>query len=291
MDFSRIGFIIFNIITPSIPEQIFYIYFTLYLLGKSEETRLKPANILKICIVSAAIATLSVLLRTYFPVLAGSGFLMIIGLIVTWGSLVFAYKISVIKEILRAFVCMILSFIVVTIFQTIYVPLLLYGTNTGIQALSQPGVTPFLWSLPELAMIFSVIAILAVRKNTNTRVRFLMILSRNKVVLAISIALLLFNVIFLAVMIKLICFDKILLDINFINQLLIIVTVVIFPILNVSLLMIALYSNYYRETMRLLLSRDRINTLVNILGVYAEEKNYDKIDSIVNDLYKQVHYI
>ena len=134
MDFSRIGFIIFNIITPSIPEQIFYIYFTLYLLGKSEETRLKPANILKICIVSAAIATLSVLLRTYFPVLAGSGFLMIIGVIVTWGSVVFAYIISVIKDILRAFVCMILSFIVVTIYQTIYVPLLLYGTNTGLQA-------------------------------------------------------------------------------------------------------------------------------------------------------------
>lgn len=291
MDLSRIGLIIFNIITPSIPEQIFYIYFSLYLLGRTKDIKVRRGNIIKICIVSAIIAVFSVLLRTFFPILAKSGFLLIIGLLVTWGSFILAYKIAGIKEMLKAFVCMIISFIVIPIFQTIYIPLLLYGTNTSIEEMYKPGITPFIWSLPELTMIFCVISILAVRKNINDRAKFLMILSRNKVVLTISIALLLFNIIFLAVMIKLICFDKILLTVGFINQLLIIVIVVTFPILNVSLLMVVLYSNYYRETIRVLLSKDRINTLVSILGVYAEEKNYEKIDSIVNDLHKQVHYI
>ncbi len=291
MDFSQIGLIIFNIITPSIPEQIFYIYFTLYLFGKAEEIKLRSDNIVKISALSAVIATISVLLRTFFPDLAQSGMLLIIGLVITCGSFIVAYRISGIKEIFRSFVCMIISFIIGSIFQTIYIPLLLYGTNTGIEELYKPGIMPFIWSLPELAMIFSVISILTVRKSINLRARFLIIVSRNKVVLAISIALLLFNILFLAVMIRLICFDKILLSLSFLNQLLFIVIVVIFPVLNVSLLMVALYSNYYRETIRVLLSKDRINTLVNILEIYAEEKKYDKIEGIVNDLHKQVHYI
>lgn len=291
MDFVQLGLIIFNIITPSIPEQVFYIFFALFLMNKTEYIRLNPGNIRKILVTAAAVAAIAVPLRVYFPVLTDLGLLFPTGLIITWIFVLIAYRISEVKEILKVFVCITLSFIINLIFQLAYIPLLMYGTNINLSIVSQLGITSFLWSLPEVVMIFSVISIITVTKNIGNRVTILKILTRNKVVMGITISLLIFNVVFLAIMSKLIGFDKILLELKFTIQLVIIVMVVIFPIINISLLIIAVYSNYYRETLRVMLSKERLSTLVNILGVYAEERNYNKIDNIVNDLQRQVYYI
>ncbi|OGO79819.1 MAG: hypothetical protein A2Y21_03405 [Clostridiales bacterium GWC2_40_7] len=291
MDFSQIGLIIFNIITPSIPEQIFFIYFTLFLMGKTEQTGLNSKNLRRMLICAAVVSSFAVPLRVYYPALAEQGMLLPIGIIATWISVILAYRISGILNLLKAFVCIILSFVAVTIFQFSYVPLLMYGTKTSLEVVSQLGITSFIWSLPEVVMILTVLSFIAFKKNIYKNINLLMILTRNKVVMTVTIILLVFNIAFLATMCKLIGFDKIIYDLPFISQLLIIAIVIMFPILNVYLLIIVLYSNYYKETIRVMLSKDRLNTLVSILGVYAEERNFEKIDNIVNDIHKQVHYI
>ena len=67
--------------------------------------------------------------------------------------------------------------------------------------------------------------------------------------------------------------------------------VIIFPVMNISLLIVVIYSVYYRYSIRLLLSKERISTLVSVLAVYTEEKNYGKIDSLVTDLHNQVNIL
>ena len=291
MTLSQLGWIIFTIIVPSIPEQIFYMFFTLFLLGKADVIKINANNIKRILVPSVIVSIISVMLRTYAPFLAESGLALFIGIIITWISIFLTYRITNIREVLKTLACTILSFIFGLLFQFSYIPLLLYGTNTGVEEISKPGIMPFIWTLPEMAMIFSFISFINVRSSIHNKVNFITVLSRNRIVMTVTIILLLFNIAFLAVMVKLVCFDKILLNLAFINQLFIIVIIAVFPIINVSLILILIYSNYYRETIRVLLSKDRLNTLVNILGVYAEEKKYEKIDNIISELNKQVHYM
>lgn len=291
MDIKQLGLIVFNIMTPAIPEQVFYIFFSLFLMNKTEYLRITPVNVRKMLVTGAVVAAVAVPLRVYLPSLADSGLMIPVGLIITWTTFLFTYRVTVISEILKAFACITISFIINLLFQMAYIPLLMYGTDTNLEAVTQLGITSFIWSMPEVVMIFSVMSIITVKRNFGVNVNFMRILTRNRVVMSITISLLVFNVVFLAVMSKLIGFDKILFQLSFFNQLLVIAMVVIFPIINISMLVITVYSNYYRETMRVMLSKERISTLVKILGVYAEEKDYEKLDNIVNDLQKQVYYI
>ena len=187
--------------------------------------------------------------------------------------------------------CTAFGLICVAIFQISYTPLLLFGTKTNLEVIGQPGITTTIWTLPETLMIFAVLSFISMKKGILKNIKLIEVLTRNKVVMTATIILLVFNITFLVIMYKLIGVDKIIFNLSFFSQVLIIAMVITFPLLNIYLLILVLYSNYYKERIRILLSKDRLNTLVSILGIYAEEKNFNKIDNIVDDLLKQVHHI
>ena len=289
MDWANIGFTILNSIIISIPEETFIIYLSLLILGKSELIKLKSGNLLRFlaCVIPAAL--ISNLLRDFLPLI--KDYLMPVGIVVIFLLIVFIYRLNEAKDILRALVSTVLSFIIMMIFQLAYVPLITFGTGISLDDLNRSLVLLFFWTLPERAMELSFLILLTVRKNMAARINIFSILSKNKMVASITLFLLTFNVAFLAIMGKLICFDNILANTSLLNIVLIIALIIIFPVMNISLLLVVIYSVYYRYSIRLLLSKERISTLVSVLAVYTEEKNYSKIDSLVTDLHNQVNIL
>ena len=82
MDFSRIGLIILNFIIPAMPEQIFPIYLTLFLLGKSEQISFRKKNIFRLLICAAITSAIAIVLRLNIPFLAESGIIFPMGIII-----------------------------------------------------------------------------------------------------------------------------------------------------------------------------------------------------------------
>lgn len=289
MDWANIGFTILNSIVISIPEETFIIYLSLYILGKFEFIKLKAGNLPRFiaCVIPAAF--IPNLLREFLP--QSKDYLMFIGIVAFFLLIVFIYRINDRKDVLRAFIGTILSFIVMMIFQLTYAPLITFGTGINIDDLNRSLTLLFFWTLPERVMEFSLLILLIVRKNMAARINIFSILSKNKPVAFITLFLLIFNVAFLAIMAKLICFDNLLVHTSLLNIVFITALVIIFPVMNISLLIVAIYSVYYKYSIRLLLSKERISTLVSVLAVYTEEKNYSKIDSLVTDLHNQVNIL
>lgn len=289
MDWSHIGFTILNSIIISIPEETFIVYLALFILGKPEFIKLKTSNLPRFlaCVVPAAL--ISNLLREFLP--QTKDYMMVIGIVAVFLLIVFIYRVIDSKDILRAFIGTILSFIAVTLFQLVYAPIVMYETGINLDDINKSVLLLFFWTLPERAMEFSFLILLTVRKSMASKINIFSILSKNRLIASITLFLLIFNVTFLAIMGKLIFFDNILVNTSLLNIVMITALVIIFPVMNISLLMVVIYSVNYRYTIRLLLSKERINTLVSVLAVYTEEKNYGKIDSLVTDLHNQVNIL
>lgn len=289
MDWANIGVTLLKSIIISIPEETFIVFLALFILGKSEFIKLKSSNLSRFiaCLIPAAF--IPNLLREFLPSI--KDYLMPIGIIAIFLLIVFIYRINDRKDVLRAFVATILSFITAMIFQLIYAPLVMFGTGISIDEINKSILLLFFWTLPERVMEFSLLILITVRKNMASKINIFSVLSKNKSVAFITLFLLIFNVAFLAIMGKLICFDNILANTSLLNIVLITALVIIFPVMNISLLLVVVYSVYYKYSIRLLLSKERINTLVSVLAIYAEEKNYSKIDSLVTDLHNQVNIL
>ena len=289
MDWANIGFTILNSIIISIPEETFIIYLALFILGKSEFIKHKAGNLPRFlaCVIPAAF--ISNILRDFLP--QTRDYLMFIGIVIFFLLIVFIYRINDKKDLLRAFIGTILSFIAVMIFQLTYTPLVMFGTGISLDDINKSVLLLFIWTLPERAMEFSLLILLTVRKSMAARINIFSILSKNRLVALITLFLLIFNVAFLAIMGKLIFFDNILTNTSLLNIVLITALLIIFPVMNISLLIVVIYSVYYKYSIRLLLSKERISTLVSVLAVYTEEKNYSKIDSLVTDLHNQVNIL
>lgn len=289
MDWMHLGLSIINSIIVSIPEETFIVCFALFVLGKSEFIKLKTANLPRFiaCVVPSAF--IPNLLREFLP--QTREYLMPVGILVIFILIVSIYRLSIAKDILRAFIGTSLGIIIAMVFQMAYAPLVAFGTGISVDAINKSPLLLFFWTLPERAMEFSFLILLLARKGMASRVNILSILAKNRRVAFITLFLLVFNVTFLVIMAKLICYDNILNGTSLTNIVLIIALVIIFPVMNISLLLVVIYSVYYRYSIRLLLSKDRINTLVSVLAVYTEEQNYSKIDSLVADLHNQVNIL
>ncbi len=289
MDWPNISNTMINFIVISIPEEIFVIYFSLLILGRREFIKLTAGNLPRFiaCLIPAALVPN--LLRTLLPQV--TDYLMPIGIVFIFLLIVSIYKITDKKEILRAFVGASLGIIAIMLAQLTYIPLLMLGTGLSIDDVNNSPGLLFIWTLPERTMEFSILVLFTVRKSMATRVNILSILSKNKLVASITLSLLTFNVAFLAIMGKLIFFDNILRGASLLNTILLISLVIMFPIMNISLIFIVIYSIFYRYSIRLLLSKEKIKTLINALAIYTEEKNYSKINSLVTDLHNRVDFL
>jgi hypothetical protein len=289
MDWANIGFTILNSIIISIPEETFVIYLSLLILGKPEFIKIKPGNLPRFvaCLIPAAFAPN--IMRWLLPQV--TDYLMIIGILFIFTLIVFIYRIKDKKDILRIFIGTALSLIAVMLAQIAYTPLVMFGTGISMNEVNNTPILLFIWTLPERAIEFSLLILLTIKKNMTVKINILSILSRNKLVAFITVFLLTFNAAFLAIMGKLIFFDNILAKTSLFNIVLITALVIMFPIMNISLLAAVIYSVYYRYSIRLLLSKERISTLVSVLAVYTEERNYGKIDNLVTDLHNQVNVL
>lgn len=289
MDWANIGITILKSIIISIPEETFIIYIALYILGKFEFIKLKSSNLPRFMACVIPLAFISIILRDLLPFL--TDYLMPIGIIIAFLLIVFIYKVHERKEVLRAFVGTILGFILIAMCQIIYVPLVLFGTGISLETINKSILIVFLWTLPERVMEFSILVLLTLRKSMAAKINIFSILSKNRLIAFTTLFLLTFNVIFLVIMGKLICFDNLLVGSSLLAIVSIIALIIIFPVMNISLLIVVIYSVYYKYSIRLLLSKERMSTLVNVLAVYTEEKNYSKIDNLVTDLHNQVNIL
>lgn len=289
MDWSNIFNAILNSVIVSIPEETFVIYFVLLILGRTEFIKLKANNLPRFiaCLIPAAFVPN--FLRMLLPQV--KDYMMLIGIVFIFTLIVLIYRITDIKEILRILIGTTLSIITVLIAQLTYAPLIMFGTGVDVNDVNNTPVLLFIWTLPERALEFSILLLVTLKKGMTAKINIFTVLSKNKLVASITLFLLTFNVAFLAIMGKLIFFDNILRGASLLNTVLIISLVIMFPIMNISLLLVVIYSVYYRYSIRLLLSKERISTLISVLAIYTEEKNYSKIDSLVTDLHNRVNYL
>ena len=158
MDWANIGFTILNSIIISIPEETFIIFLALFILGKLEFIKLKSSNLPRFmaCVIPAAF--LSYIVRDFLPFL--TDYLMPIGIITVFLLIIFIYRINDRRDVLRAFVGTILSFIVAMICQMIYAPLVVFGTGISIDDINKSILLLFFWTLPERVMELSILILL-----------------------------------------------------------------------------------------------------------------------------------
>lgn len=283
--------LIFNTVFVSIPEEIFLIVFALILMGKHEYLSFKSANIEKVLSASIIGAIFSLIVKIYIPQV--TDYLFFIAIFVMTGVMILIYRIFKMEEILKSLLCMSISFVVFAIFQTSYIPLLMYGTNLSISEMSQPGLYQFLWSLPERAMEYTLLACLLLKKNSFIKFNFIKTVMQNTALKITTIIIALFNISFLAMMIKLVGVDKILFKLPLFMQILSLVLILLFPIVNTFTNLFVAYYIENKNAQKSFIIQEDLKVSISDIKFYLNRGDYERIgdelkylEQDANELYK-----
>lgn len=229
-----------NLILNSIPEETFLVMFCLLLINqfdflsyKSPKTRrFQKYDLALMCIPILSVAIVSNILRfsnidlILVPVI--SFFVCLIAIVIT-------YKLYFnIFDILKAFVCLLIGFIVLMIIESLYIPALLYITGSTVKDMNSSLLTNFVCSLPAKMIQFLVILYIYLRKSTILKANVFKAIMSSRVLQISTTCLLLFNFILILILSNLIGFKKALISLPFNVQAYIIVSMLLFPMVNLS---------------------------------------------------------
>jgi len=284
--------ILMNTVFVSIPEEFYFVMFTLILVGEFEYWKepeckrlINKFDYIRVFLPTIVVALLSNILR-YFGL--DSGFFQFIPPIVLYIIIVCTNDIfgdaSALKWMAKAFIFLMLGFLSIGISEFVYMPFVLYSTGLTMVEIGNSFLLYFMLSLPARLLQYSLLLYFVSRKRTLLKGRLLKHILSNPILSFIFFVLVFFNIVFLYVAYKAIIYDKVLISISLISQIFIVTGIVLFPILNISGL---LWSSYYiknKETNDKKTATDKLHILLKEIELYTNNENYDNIKWKLNEI-------
>jgi hypothetical protein len=288
-DWSLAVPLLINTIVVSIPEEAFLVILTLILMRRFDLLEFKKANILKILLVVIPIAFVSNILRGLV------GFDMSFVSVVGFGGIfilvVLVYRLHKVSNILKAFLSVTISFIVGMAIQLLYVPFIIYGTSVTMEELNQVGTASFIVSIIDRVAHISILCFLFLKKRSFIKLNFFKVITRNKILARISAIITLLNLVFIYVMCMLIYYDKILLNLKASTQLIIIVAIIVFPVINLSFIFGVLNYSVNKYTFAKVYIHEESRVLRVLVQVLLKQRMYEKIDAELESFENEVKKI
>lgn len=279
------GMILYTIFV-TIPEELFIVVFTLILWRRFDLLELKLKNLMKLAVPVCSGAIVANILRLVF------GFtidiLPLIGIIVMYSLIVMTYKVFNFSEMLKVFICFVISFLIPGIIQLSYVPLIIYGTNIPLSEFSKPSIMTFILTLPVVLVEVCIVLFILLRKYSRAKVSLIKTVFKSKILTVLIVCVLMFNIVFLWFVSRIISVDKVLIDFSFMIQVLIMVVILTFPVLNVSMLFIVAYNIVSKNAFETMLSKERLKTLMSILESNKDNGDYEKMDLTIDGMNKHI---
>ena len=284
--------IIINTLFVSIPEELYLVMFTLIMVGEFEywkESECKRLinrfDYVRVFLPTVAGALLSnILINTGL----NSGIFQFLTPLLMYVIIVFTNDIfgdaSAIKWMVKAFIFYMIGFLSVGIFELLYIPLVLYGTGKTLFQLNNSFLPYFLLSLPSRFLQYSLLLYLISRKRTLLKGRLVKNLLSSPLLIIIFFLLLLTNISFLWIVYKVIVFDKVLISIPSLSQVFIVMSIVIFPMLNISGFLWSSYFLKNKEVKDKKVASEKLNKLLKDIESYTNNSKYDNIRWKLNEI-------
>jgi len=292
LNWDALHIILMKTLLVSIPEEFYWVMFTLILVGEFEYWKepeckrlINKFDYVRVFLPTIVVALLTNILR-YMGL--NYGFYPYIHYIVLYIIIILTNDIfgdaSTFKWMAKAFIFMMLGNLTIGFSELIYIPLVLFGTDITIVEFTNNFYHYFILSIPARLLQYSVLLYFVSRKRTLLKGRLLKPILSNPILTLIFCIIVFFNVLFLQVMVKAIIFDNVLISLSHISQIVIIIGVVMFPILNVSGFV---WSSYYmknKETIDKKIATEKLNILLEKIEIYTSGGKYDNIGWKLNEI-------
>jgi hypothetical protein len=290
-ELTKLLHVIANIIFCSIPEEIFLVMFPLILLGQFDflesktdgENRFKRIDIFRVGFIVLFIAILSNIMKFYLAMDPTLGSFMLMFLLFLLIVIVYRLYYSV-KEILKAFIFSVITFIILLVTEMLYIPIVLSSIDKTIKEINDSILMNFTIALPARMIHFSIIAYLLKKKVSFTKVKLFKAVIQSRTLIILSFIFLICNFILLAILGKLIIFDKILVNYNLLTQVLVVVFILSMPLINIALFTCIIYHKQNRENEDRFIIRQDLEATIKDMKRFACSGKYDKINLLINDL-------
>jgi hypothetical protein len=289
LDGSMVIPLILNIVLASIPEETFFVVFSLIIMKRYDLLALKKANIFRIIIIVVVVASSSTILRTssildaYLAPLYGvfSIFLFIIIL----------FGIKTPKGILKAFLSVCAAFLTAIAMEILVFPILNSIPDFNAEEANKPGIMLIVLSIPERVMQIILVTMLLLKKQSFMKLGFFKVISRNKPLAYITGGLVIFNLIFLYIMFKLIFFNNILTGTAAVTQVLTVALVIVFPLLNMSVLLGVINYSVNKYTYTRLYVQEETKVLRVLVRTLLQQQRYSEVDAQLESFVAEVKKI
>lgn len=281
--------IIITILFVSFLEQLFFIAMVFVFTQKYHYLEINRKNISRYMTVAVLSGLISYLLKQYLPEL--NDVMVILGVFTMTALICLIYQARDIKQILTYLMAVILTFTVSLIIQTSYVPLLLWGTKIDVSLLNKPGILLVLLSLPERLLEALIIGYFLFRRSSYTKKSYFKIVINNSTLLLVTITVFVLNILFLAVIVKHIRDGNILADVSYPSQILTMMGILLFPVLNIGSLICAVMTVENRNAKKRFHVQEELKVSLYDIKFFLKRKEYNRILDEIKQLEKDTEEI
>ena len=292
LQYNALQKILMNTLLVSIPEELYLVMFTLILVGEFEYWKESECKRLinKFDYVRVFLPTIVTALSSETLRYMGlkSSIFQFLPFIIFYIIIVFTNDIfgdaSALKWMAKAFMFMLLGFLTIGLSEFIYIPLVLYGANLTIAEINNNFLVYFVVSLPARFLQYSLLLYLVSRRRTPLKGKLLKPILSNPILSVIFSSLVFLNIMFIQMVYKAIVFDGMLTISSHTSLILILVSVVLFPMLNISGLLWGFYILKDKDIYEKKIATEKLYVLLNKIESYINDGNCDNIRWKFNEL-------
>jgi hypothetical protein len=181
----------------------------------------------------------------------------------------------------------------VTLFVTEFLTasLFLYVSGKTVIELNNNIILNFLVSIPSRIMEYTILAFLIIKKRTILKANILKPVFESRISVFLTLTALIFDLMFMLTMVKIITYEKILNNISEKLQIIIILGITLFPLINLSALIWGFYNIKNRELKDKKMASDKINDIVAEINLYTDTDKYDNIKWKLYEISKEMKEI
>ncbi len=293
INWSKVLDFFLGTILVSIPEELYLVLFSLILMkqfdflgSKNEgESRIKARDIIEVAIITVIIA---VLLRLLTILDVGPSIRIVLSIVLMSVVITIVYKLWSVEDILKTVMCVFLSVLSFMMIELLYVSLVIFITKKPVVDFNYNTVISFIWSLPERAVEYAIIAFLLVRKTTFFKAGFIKIITQSRMMKVIFSFFFIFNIGVFILLGKFSLFSNSFLQYEYSMQLIIIVTITLIPIVNITGLLWSIYYVFNKEQYKRYIAKESLKNMVNDLIEFTQSADKEKVDLVLKDIWTNI---
>lgn len=284
--------VIMNTLLVSIPEEFYFVMFVLILVGEFEYWKepgckrlINKFDYFRVFLPTGVVALLSNIFRyngldygiyQYIPPI-------VLYILIVLTNDIFGDA-SAVKWMGKTFISLTFGFMTIGVSEFIYMPFVLYSTGLTMSEISNNFLLYFTLSLPARFLQYSILLYLVCRKRTLLRGRlFKYIFANSKLSILFSLFGT-FNVVYIVVMYKAVVYDRALALMPISSQIITVMGIILFPLVNTLGLMWIPYYIKNLETIDKKNATQKLQNLINTIEIYTNNGDYDNIRWKLNEI-------